>query len=231
VQPLPPGADQLPVQPAQLIPTPAEPQQPQPGGSDRQLRDRKPIDYNELNTGNKKGCKSLRQKAKSGGNQTGTWSILSAADLSTARKNVTMVNFLFLTAFVFQMQYSGAETKQPILIDSEFTQPEKMQLRFCLLGKYAATTFTSHIRVPFNYSNLLHLESKMDQRLDQFITDLDKYHFKVGDADLRTIHSTFQIYRQTPRTFSNYSTIFWPAFHTFILDNAGKGTLPHLWPQ
>jgi len=138
-------------------------------------------------------------KSKSGGNQTGTWSILSAADLSTARKNVTMVNFLFLTAFVLQMQYSGAETKQPILIDSEFTQLEKLQLCFRPLGKYAATTFTSHIRVPFNYSNLLHLESKMDQRLDQFITDLDKYHFKVEDADLRTIHSTFQIYRQNTK--------------------------------
>jgi hypothetical protein len=107
---------------------------------------------------------------------------------------IVAVNLLFLAAFFTQMQFSDAETKQPILIDSEFTQPEKLQLRFRPLGKYAATTFTSHIRVPFNYSSLIQLESKMDQRLDQFVMDIDKYHFKVDDADLRTIHSTFQIY-------------------------------------
>jgi len=100
---------------------------------------------------------------------------------------------LFLAAFFTQMQFSDAETKQPILIDSEFTQPEKLQLCFRPLGKYAATTFTSHI------SCLIQLESKMDQCLDQFVMDIDKYHFKVDDADLRTIHSTFQIYRQNTK--------------------------------
>jgi hypothetical protein len=39
----------------------------------------------------------------------------------------------------------------------------------------------------------------MDQCLDQFVMDIDKYHFKVDDADLRTIHSTFQIYRQNTK--------------------------------
>jgi hypothetical protein len=39
----------------------------------------------------------------------------------------------------------------------------------------------------------------MDQRLDQFVMDIDKYHFKIDDADLRTIHSTFQIYRQNTK--------------------------------
>jgi len=107
-----------------------------------------------------------------------------------------MVNCLFLAAFVLQMQHSGAETKQPILIDSEFTQPEKLQLHFRPLGKYATSTFTSHIRVPFNYSSLINLESKMDQRLNKFLIDIDEYLFKMDDADLRTIHSTFQIYRQ-----------------------------------
>jgi len=29
--------------------------------------------------------------------------------------------------------------------------------------------------------------------------DIDKYHFKIDDADLRTIHSTFQIYRQNTK--------------------------------
>ena len=142
-------------------------------------------------------------KSKSGGNQTGTWSAFSAAGLSTARKNVTMVNCLFLAAFVLQMQHSGAETKQPILIDTEFTQPDKLQLRFRPLGKYAATTFTSHIRVPFSYSGLMNLESKMTQRLDQFITDIDRYKFTSTDADRRTIESTFDIYKQNTKGIFN----------------------------
>jgi hypothetical protein len=110
-----------------------------------------------------------------------------------------MVNCLFLAAFVLQMQHSGAETKQPILIDTAFTQPDKLQLRFRPMGRYAASTFTSHIRIPFNYSSLINLESKMDQRLDQFLIDLDKYHFNIEDSTLRTIQSTFQIYRQNTK--------------------------------
>jgi hypothetical protein len=69
----PPAAVPLPLEPAQAPQPTLEPQpdqappappQPQPGGSDRQLRDRKPIDYNELNTGIKQRCRSLRRKAK-----------------------------------------------------------------------------------------------------------------------------------------------------------------------
>ena len=138
-------------------------------------------------------------KGKSGGNQTGTWDFFSSAGISTVRKNVTMVNCLFLAAFVLQMQLSGAETNQPILIDSEFTQPENLQLRFCPLGKYAASTFTSHIWVPFNYSSLIHLESKLNQRLDQFIVDLNEYHFNIDESTLKTMHSTFQIYKQSTK--------------------------------
>ncbi len=105
----------------------------------------------------------------------------------------------FLAAFVLQMQHSGAETKQPILIDTAFTQPQKLQLRFRPLGRYAASTFTSHIRIPFNYSSLMHLPAKMDQRLDKFLQDLDTYHFNMADSTLNTIHSTFQVYRQNTR--------------------------------
>jgi len=95
------------------------------------------------------------------------------------------------------MQHSGAETKQPILIDTAFSQPQKLQLRFRPMGRYAASTFTSHIRIPFNYSSLINLQSKMEKRLDKFLEDIDVYHFKMDDNDLRTIHSTFQIYRQS----------------------------------
>ncbi len=73
---------------------------------------------------------------------------------------VVAVNLLFLAAFSLQMQYSTAETKPPILIHSEFTQPQKLQLRFWPMGKYAASTVTSHIQIPFDYSNLMNLKQK-----------------------------------------------------------------------
>ena len=75
----PQGVDQVqvPLDPAQpaapLLPLPVDnqpPEQhdpaqlPQPGNSDRQLRERKPIDYKELNNGIKTRCRSLRRKAK-----------------------------------------------------------------------------------------------------------------------------------------------------------------------
>jgi len=42
---------------------------------------------------------------------------------------VTTINLVFLAAFFTQMQYSIADTKPPILIDSEFTQPHKLQFQ------------------------------------------------------------------------------------------------------
>ena len=47
---------------------------------------------------------------------------------------IAAVNLLFLAAFFLHMQYSDAETKLPILIDSEFTQPQKLQLCFQPMG-------------------------------------------------------------------------------------------------
>ncbi len=49
----------------------------------------------------------------------------------------------------------------------------------------------------------MHLESKMGQRLDQFITDIDRYKFTTKDADRRTIQSTFEIYKQNTKEIFN----------------------------
>ena len=65
-QPAPEPPVQEGVQPGQQNQELLQPQlpQPQPGVSDRQLRQHKPIDYKELNSGIKTKCKSLRRKAK-----------------------------------------------------------------------------------------------------------------------------------------------------------------------
>jgi hypothetical protein len=149
-----PRLEQPPLQPDLPQPEKVKPTIPE---SDRQLRQRKETDYKELHA-SIKSMPISKTKSKSGGNQTGTWGPFSAASRSTASKKVIMVNLLFLAAFFAQTQYSDAETRPPILIDSEFTQPEKLQLSFCPMGKYAASTFTSHIHIHFNYSSLMDLQ-------------------------------------------------------------------------
>jgi hypothetical protein len=65
------------------------------------------------------------------------------------------------------------------------------------MGKYAASTFTSHIRIPFNYSSLMDLEFKMATWLDNFFTDLENFHFELDESNLATMKSTFKIYKQS----------------------------------
>ncbi len=64
------------------------------------------------------------------------------------------------------LQLSSSQMKKQILIDSIFSQPDKLQLRFRPMGNYVASTFTSHVRIPFNYSALLHLQDKMIKCMD-----------------------------------------------------------------
>jgi hypothetical protein len=115
------------------------------------------------------------------------------------------------------MQFSDAETsKPPILIDSEFTQPQKLQLRFRPMGKYAASTFTINIRIPFNYSSLINLQQKMNDRLDNFFDVLQQWNFSnIEDWEMATMKSTFQLYKD------NTNEIF-KLFHDLLT------SLPHV---
>jgi len=106
------------------------------------------------------------------------------------------VNTLFILAFFIQLRYSGADTKQPILIDSTFSQPSCLQLRFCPMGKYAASTYTSHIQIPFNYSSLMDLQLKMNARLDNFFPDLLHWNFHISNETEATFKSIFSLYKQ-----------------------------------
>lgn len=110
--------------------------------------------------------------------------------------SATAINTLFILAFFVQMQYSGADTKQPILIDSTFSQPPRLQLRFRPMGKYAASTYTSHIRIPFNYSSLMDLQKKMNDRLDNFLPDVQQWNFQINNETKATYKSIFKLYKQ-----------------------------------
>ena len=121
------------------------------------------------------------------------------AQLTTSRpifkpRNVVLTIAILWSSFL-QLSLSNVQPKKPILIDSIFSQPDKLQLRFRPMGHYAASTFTSHVRIPFDYSALLKLQAQMIERMDRCIPDLDRFHFKIEERDLRVLNSTFELYK------------------------------------
>jgi hypothetical protein len=64
------------------------------------------------------------------------------------------------------------------------------------MGKYAASTYTSHIRIPFNYSSLMDLQKKMNARLDNFFPDLLNWNFHISNETEATYKSIFKLYKQ-----------------------------------
>jgi hypothetical protein len=63
------------------------------------------------------------------------------------------------------------------------------------MGHYAASTFISHLRIPFDYSALLQLQDRMVERMDRCIPDLDRFNFNLNQRDRATLNSTFEIYK------------------------------------
>ncbi len=163
--------------------------------SDRVWRDQKPVDYQELLKHRYyEKMQIVKKKSSSGCHQTSTRGFLTKTR-EPLHVGVIAMNLLFLFAFFIQMQYSTAHTKPPILIDSEFSQPQGLQLRFRPMGKFAASTFTSHIRISFNYSSLIGLQQKLNDRLDNFFNVLNHWNFTLPDLDIATLKSTFQLYK------------------------------------
>jgi hypothetical protein len=63
------------------------------------------------------------------------------------------------------------------------------------MGKYAASTFTSQIRIPFNYYSSISLQHKLNDRLDDFFDVLHHWNFTLDDLDVATMKSTFKLYK------------------------------------
>jgi hypothetical protein len=67
------------------------------------------------------------------------------------------------------------------------------------MGHYAASTFTSHVRIPFDYSALLKLQDQMIELMDRCIPDLDRFHFNLDEYNWATLNSTFELYKSDLR--------------------------------
>jgi len=109
-------------------------------------------------------------------------------------RNIVLTIAILWSSFL-QLSSSNIQPKKPILIDSIFSQPDKLQLRFRPMGHYAASTFTSHVRIPFDYSALLQLQDQMTERMDRCIPDLDKFNFNLDEYNRKTLNSTFELYK------------------------------------
>jgi hypothetical protein len=55
------------------------------------------------------------------------------------------------------------------LQDSKYFQPEKLHLHFRPSGKYAASTYYNHVRVPFNFTELLQTPDRIYEKYDKYI--------------------------------------------------------------
>jgi hypothetical protein len=99
------------------------------------------------------------------------------------------------SSFLQLSSSNSSASKKPILIDSIFTQPDKLQLRFHPMGHCAASTFTSHVRIPFDYSALLQLQDKMIKRMDRCIPDLDRFNLNLDQYNRATLNSIFELYK------------------------------------
>jgi hypothetical protein len=67
------------------------------------------------------------------------------------------------------------------------------------MGNYAASTFISHVRIPFDYSALLHLQDKMIEHMDRCIRALNHFNFKLDQYNQAMVNSTFKLYKSDIR--------------------------------
>ena len=139
--------------------------------------------------------------SKSRGYKAGSRILLSKATSSRSifKPRTVILTIAILWSSFLQLSSSNSQPKKPILIDSIFSQPDKLQLHFRPMGHYAASTFTSHVRIPFDYSALLQLQDRMTEHMDRCIPDLDCFNFNLDQYNRATLNSTFELYKSDIR--------------------------------
>ncbi len=62
---------------------------------------------------------------------------------------------------------------EPRLLDTNAAEPTKLQLLFHPSGKYATSTHFIHVRVPFNFSQLLETPTKIFEQYQNYMIEVD----------------------------------------------------------
>jgi len=100
----------------------------------------------------------ISQKIRQGrGNKAGAGCIFPKAFNLYYRTFITTYYVYFiLEILVLKMnQVEAVPDPAPTLLDSNFVEPQNLQLLFRPSGQYAASTHLVHVRVPFNFSQVL----------------------------------------------------------------------------
>jgi hypothetical protein len=100
----------------------------------------------------------IREKiCQSRSNKDGTGRVFSKNFNLYYRTFLTTYYFYFvLEILVLKMnQVEAVPDPAPTLLDSNFVEPQNLQLLFRPSGQYAASTHLVHVRVPFNFSQVL----------------------------------------------------------------------------
>jgi hypothetical protein len=82
------------------------------------------------------------------------------------------VAFFFFFLDILALKINGAQAvpdQEPKLLDSNFVKPSKLQLLLRPSGKYAASTHFIHIRVPFNFSQLIITPTRIFNEYHRYI--------------------------------------------------------------
>ncbi len=104
-------------------------------------------------------------------NKARTRSFFTQAATPCFRTFISM-SFLFFILELLALKINGANAvpdPEPSLLDSNFLELTKPQLLFRPSGNYAASTHFIHIRVPFNFSQLLATSMKIFNQYHNYI--------------------------------------------------------------
>ena len=114
----------------------------------------------------------IRQKIREGHRyKAGTRSFFAKAATPCFRTCLSTA-FLFFFLDILALKINGAQAvpdPEPKLLDSNFVEPNKLQLLFRPSGKYAASTHYIHVRVPFKFSRLTLMPTIIFDRYHRYI--------------------------------------------------------------
>jgi hypothetical protein len=116
----------------------------------------------------------IHQKIRqSRGDKTGTRCIFPKAFNLYYRTFITTYYFVLEILVLKMNQVEAVPDPALTLLDSNFVEPQNLQLLFRPSGQYAASTHLVHIRVPFNFSQVLATPNDIFLEYRKYV---DKWH-------------------------------------------------------
>jgi hypothetical protein len=120
-------------------------------------------------------CKIIGQSSR---NKTGARGFFSKA-ANPCFCTFISTSFIYFLLELLALKMNGAYAVLDLeqsLLDSNFIEPNKLQLLFRPSGKYVASTHFFHIRIPFNFSQLLATSSII---FEQYCNYIEQWPFRM----------------------------------------------------